>query len=75
MSLFSGPCFSPNPDRGSWDATYCEGYDAYYDGVSKDGCPYPDTNERVEGTQTLTCRGLRKDWLRGWELASEELDD
>lgn len=63
------------PTRGVWGATYCEGYEAFWAGASLKDCPYPDTDEKVGGTVSLTCRSLRHDWIEGWEIATEEFGD
>jgi len=67
---------TPTPERGSWGAHYCEGYDAFYEGLEEKDCPYPATNEVVAGgSKDLTCNFLRHGWLEGWRIARNEISE
>lgn len=47
-------------------ADIVEGYDAYWDGILRKDCPYPDIEE---------CKELREMWFRGWDEGDKEVQD
>lgn len=63
-------------DRSVFGNHTCEGYDAYFDGILRDECPYPVSDAIIEGmANPVTVNEFREDWCFGWDRAKEEQEE